>query len=53
MWRVENEWVGVLARRFFPSHKAAADGTYPLKPIDGKVTGWLPAEGDECAASSS
>ena len=49
IWRVENEWIGTSARRFFPCRKAAADGTYPLKPVDGKVTGWLPAEGEDCA----
>lgn len=32
-------------RRFFPS----AEGSSDLLPFDGKITGWLPAEGDDCA----
>jgi len=49
LWRQENEWVGMSARRFFPAWEADADGTRPIVPVDGKITGWLPADGEDCA----
>ena len=49
LWRQENEWVGMSARRFFPAWEADADGRRPIVPVDGKITGWLPADGEDCA----
>ena len=51
LWRQDHEWVGVLVRRFFPDPAAGdADGrARTWLPFDGKITGFVPAEGEDCA----
>ena len=46
-WASDHPWVGAAVRRFFPA--PAADGTRPLMPFDGRITGWLPPDEDDCA----
>ena len=51
LWEFGHEWVGLRLRRFFPAAELAAEAIAEcvLTPFDGRLTGWLPADGDDCA----
>ncbi|KOO52886.1 hypothetical protein Ctob_007717 [Chrysochromulina tobinii] len=47
LYRTEDDKIGMPARRFLPT--ATEGDSVSFRAYDGKITGWLPAEGEDCA----